>query len=171
MREGAWLGRFGRNTEVKECDILTRSVTWPKIPFLRTSNLKIFVNNIDFDTFGSIKRVLLGLRSDFPFYVVRTFFSVQNLERQGCCLTNVSRSPEVQKPRSWSPTGNIWGAAAKHLGAQSTFSGALGCWAPVRRQPWTCINRKLKEHHESSFSVVLRQLRTSLVSTASTGSR
>ena len=101
--EGAWLGRFGWNSEVKECDILSRSVTWPKIPFLRISNLKIFVNNIDFDTFGSIKRVLLGLRSYYPFYVVRTFFSAQNLGPQGCCLTNVSRSPEVQKPRSWSP--------------------------------------------------------------------
>ena len=38
-----------------------------------------------------------------------------------------------QKVRS--PTGYVLGAAAKNLGAQRTFLGAPGCWAPVRQQP------------------------------------
>ena len=51
---------------------------------------------------------------------------------QGCCLTDISWSPEGKKPRS---VGNVLEAAAKHLGTQSIFLGAPGCWTPVTQQP------------------------------------
>lgn len=77
--KGGWLGRFGQNSEVKKKMSHSNTLTWPKIPFLRTSSLKIFiVNNSDFDTFVRLIIVSRCLRWDYPFYGVRSFFSLQN---------------------------------------------------------------------------------------------
>ena len=57
---------------------------------------------------------------------------------QGCYLTNISGAQKGKRQKVRSPTDNVLGAAAKmqkNLGAQRTFLGAPGCWAPVRQQP------------------------------------
>ena len=62
---------------------------------------------------------------------------------QGCCLTNISGAQKGKSQKVRSPTGNVLGAAAKmqkNLGAQRTFLGAPGCWAPVRQQPCTYVH-------------------------------